>query len=91
MLRILFATLVLLSHAPEITDGNMSRELFHRFTRSPISFGALGVDGFFVLSGYFIGTSVSESVEGRRWSWRIYLVNRLTRLQLAPLCRLGRR
>ena len=32
----------------------MSRELFHRFTRSPISFGALGVDGFFVLSGYLI-------------------------------------
>jgi peptidoglycan/LPS O-acetylase OafA/YrhL len=54
LLRILFATLVLLSHAPEITDGNRSRELFSRFTRSPITFGALGVDGFFVLSGYLI-------------------------------------
>jgi peptidoglycan/LPS O-acetylase OafA/YrhL len=54
LLRILFATLVLLSHAPEITDGNASRELFHRFTRTPMTFGALGVDGFFVLSGYLI-------------------------------------
>ena len=35
-----------------------------------------------VLSGYFIGTSVMESVATRRWSWRTYLVSRLTRLQL---------
>jgi peptidoglycan/LPS O-acetylase OafA/YrhL len=54
LLRILFATLVLLSHAPEITDGNPSRELFHRLTRTPITFGLLGVDGFFLLSGYLI-------------------------------------
>jgi peptidoglycan/LPS O-acetylase OafA/YrhL len=54
LLRIVFATLVLLSHAPEITDGNASRELFHRLTRAPITFGVLGVDGFFVLSGYLI-------------------------------------
>jgi peptidoglycan/LPS O-acetylase OafA/YrhL len=40
---------------------------------------------FFVLSGYFIGTSVCELVATRRWSWRIYLVNRLTRLQLVLL------
>jgi peptidoglycan/LPS O-acetylase OafA/YrhL len=37
---------------------------------------------FFVLSGYFIGTSVIDSVNGQRWSWSVYLVNRLTRLQL---------
>jgi peptidoglycan/LPS O-acetylase OafA/YrhL len=37
---------------------------------------------FFVLSGYFIGTSVMESVATQRWSWRTYLVSRLTRLQL---------
>jgi peptidoglycan/LPS O-acetylase OafA/YrhL len=54
LLRIIFATLVLLSHAPEITDGNASRELFHRFTRAPMTFGTVGVDGFFLLSGYLI-------------------------------------
>jgi peptidoglycan/LPS O-acetylase OafA/YrhL len=53
LLRILFATLVLLSHAPEITDGDTSRELLHRATNA-ITFGAFGVDGFFVLSGYLI-------------------------------------
>ena len=54
LLRIIFATMVLLSHAPEITDGDRSRELFHRFTHTPLTFGMIGVDGFFLLSGYLI-------------------------------------
>ena len=48
-------------------------------------FGHQAVIVFFVLSGYFIGTSVTDSVGERRWSWRVYLVNRLTRLQLVLL------
>jgi peptidoglycan/LPS O-acetylase OafA/YrhL len=53
LLRILFATLVLLSHASEITDGNTTRELLFRATHA-FTFGAVGVDGFFLLSGYLI-------------------------------------
>ena len=45
-------------------------------------YGHQAVMVFFVLSGYFIGTSVMESVGKREWSWRAYLVSRLTRLQL---------
>ncbi len=54
LLRIVFATLVLLSHASELTDGNRSRELLYRFTRSGLTFGQVAVDGFFLLSGYLI-------------------------------------
>jgi peptidoglycan/LPS O-acetylase OafA/YrhL len=53
LLRIVFAACVLLSHAPEITDGNPSRELLYRLTHQ-LTFGAFGVDGFFLLSGYLI-------------------------------------
>jgi peptidoglycan/LPS O-acetylase OafA/YrhL len=54
LFRILFATLVLLGHAAELTDGNRSRELFNRLTRSGMSFGEVGVTGFFLLSGFLI-------------------------------------
>ena len=53
LLRLLFAALVLLAHAPEIADGNEFRELLFRLTHA-ISFGSLAVDGFFILSGYLI-------------------------------------
>jgi peptidoglycan/LPS O-acetylase OafA/YrhL len=45
-------------------------------------YGHQAVMVFFVLSGYFIGTSVMESASEARWSWRTYFVSRLTRLQL---------
>lgn len=54
LLRILLAVLVMLAHAPELTDGNKSRELFSRLTRSDITFGTIAVDGFFLLSGFLM-------------------------------------
>jgi peptidoglycan/LPS O-acetylase OafA/YrhL len=35
---------------------------------------------FFVLSGYLVGGSVMRSIREHRWSWRSYLLVRLTRL-----------
>ena len=54
--------------------------LVHKTLYALTGFGNQAVMVFFVLSGYFIGTSVCESLDARRWSWRVYLVNRLTRL-----------
>ena len=45
-------------------------------------YGHEAVIVFFALSGFFIGASVMDSVANQQWSWRIYLVNRFTRLQL---------
>jgi len=35
---------------------------------------------FFVLSGFFISNSIFKSISQNRWSWYIYIVNRVTRL-----------
>jgi len=40
---------------------------------------------FFVMSGYFVGGSVLRSVERGSWSWRHYLLARLTRLYVVLL------
>ena len=54
LLRILFATLVILAHVPELTDGNNSRDLFKRLSHTGVTFGTFAVDGFFLLSGFLI-------------------------------------
>jgi peptidoglycan/LPS O-acetylase OafA/YrhL len=45
-------------------------------------YGHQAVMVFFVLSGYFIGANVMNRVGKGQWTWRHYLVNRLTRLYL---------
>ncbi len=49
------------------------------------SLGHQAVLVFFVLSGFFISRSVLDSFRRGRWSWKIFLVNRLTRLLLVLL------
>jgi peptidoglycan/LPS O-acetylase OafA/YrhL len=53
LLRLLFATLVLVSHSFEIVDGNRIREPLTVLFNS-ISLGELSVDAFFALSGFLI-------------------------------------
>ena len=44
---------MLVSHAPELADGNRNREILTRFFHT-MSFGEVAVGGFFLLSGYLI-------------------------------------
>lgn len=53
LLRLVLALLVILSHSPELIDGNRHREILTRMFGS-ISFGEFAVDLFFLLSGYLI-------------------------------------
>ena len=47
--------------------------------------GRQSVIVFFVLSGYLVGGSVLRSVGSGRWSWRAYLLARLSRLYVVLL------
>lgn len=59
LLRFLFASLVIISHAPELQDGNRSREILTNIFGT-ISFGEMAVDSFFVVSGFLIAKSWQE-------------------------------
>lgn len=53
LLRFIFASLVIVSHVPELIYGNRSNELLTQIF-STMSFGELAVDSFFIISGYLI-------------------------------------
>jgi peptidoglycan/LPS O-acetylase OafA/YrhL len=73
-LRIVFASLVIVSHAPEIADGDRHREPLTMLFGS-ISLGTLAVYGFFIVSGYLItGSYVANPSVGR------YLRRRVARI-----------
>ena len=64
---------------------------YHNLTHHSLSVSAIyaatalghqAVIVFFVLSGFFIVSSIADAFEQRRWSFASYLVNRITRLSL---------
>lgn len=73
-LRLIFASMVIIGHAPEQIDGNSSHEpltmAFHTVT-----LGGTGVIGFFLISGYLITKSALTADSLRR-----YFSNRVRRI-----------
>jgi peptidoglycan/LPS O-acetylase OafA/YrhL len=74
ILRLALASLVILSHAPELHEGGRESELLTRVFHT-LSFGELAVDGFFLLSGYLITQSWD-----RQPRWWPFLKKRLLRI-----------
>jgi len=61
---------------PEIGAPNAFTAFFYFLT----GLGHQAVIVFFVLSGYFVGGAVANSVAADRWTWRQYGLNRMCRL-----------
>ena len=73
-LRLLFASLVIASHVPEIIDNDSHREVLHQLTNT-VTFGWLAVASFFIISGYLITGSLVSS-----HSLPTYFVKRIARI-----------
>jgi peptidoglycan/LPS O-acetylase OafA/YrhL len=74
VLRLLFANLVIYYHSYFLIDGDAHRDIFHKaFASMPL--GTLAVAGFFLISGYLIVKSYSNSK-----SVKDYFVKRLLRI-----------
>jgi peptidoglycan/LPS O-acetylase OafA/YrhL len=78
---------LLLADYPQVSHHNPVMAAFYLVT----GLGHQWVMIFFVLSGYLVGGSVLRAFSMNRWSWRSYLLSRLTRLYvvLIPALLLG--
>lgn len=73
-LRLLFASMVIVSHSPEMLDSSLRRDPLYMVFHT-VSSGELAVDAFFLISGYLIAASFAASS-----SVRSYFVKRILRI-----------
>lgn len=80
LLRFIFASLVIVSHAPELRDGNKTNEILTQIFGT-ITFGQLAVDSFFIISGFLIVKSWNDKP-----IFTSFLLNRILRIYPGFIC-----
>lgn len=80
-MRLLLAVLVLYSHSFVLGQGLNSQDLFSKLSNNQISGGDLAVDGFFIISGFLVTSSLMRS--NSIWS---YLRKRILRVYPGFVC-----
>lgn len=78
-LRLTLASMVIVSHVPQLIDGNASRDPLHWLTEA-MGLGNAAVSGFFVISGYLIAASFQNQP-----TVPAYLARRIARIYPAFL------
>lgn len=73
-MRLIFALMVIIGHAPEMVDANQSREPLFALTGTT-TMGSFAVSGFFLFSGYLIAASML-----RGNALKPYILNRILRI-----------
>jgi peptidoglycan/LPS O-acetylase OafA/YrhL len=66
-LRLLFASLVIVSHSYPLTQKS---EIIASFTNGQLDLGSLSVDCFFIISGYLIMMSLQRSKSPQGYLWK---------------------
>nr|WP_256203907.1 acyltransferase [Pseudomonas sp. 10B238] len=69
LMRLIFALFVIVSHSYPIS-GNPSGDLLSRLTGGQIMFSSIGVDGFFIISGFLIFNSLKYSKSTADYIWK---------------------
>jgi peptidoglycan/LPS O-acetylase OafA/YrhL len=72
-LRFLFALLVVMGHSYTLSGNGESKEFISLITNKQLSLTSIGLNGFFVISGYLIFKSLMNSNTLKGYYWRRFL------------------
>lgn len=69
-LRFIFALLVVISHSYALSGGDISTQWIYEVTDGKVVYASIGLNGFFVISGYFIYQSLQRSKSLLEYYWK---------------------
>lgn len=72
-LRFLFALLVVISHAYPLSGVNEKEQWIYRITNGQMIYSSIGLNGFFVISGFFIFKSLQRSRNLKEYYFKRFL------------------